>query len=876
MGKRKRAEKANFVVRNAVRKCAVFIVALCVAFTSANVMTYGNVQAAVLAGGQGLSAGNAADDFDIYCYWADQCLNPESVTYKDIENFMKFEMPSNILVEIARDNGVFQKSVAAWKGANYIVDPSKIAQGSLDEKGYYEAIIFSVFMAQTSDEQYGYEFVKKMHAETNGMLSQISNWVKKTDGLQTKVDIKNGKIKNIPANDKKKIKEYLEKSFSEDHPLLSDAGKIGDAVDDVLEVADTLSDAVEKMVAFTSLSEVPEGIKDVIRQMARMCPVSNVCMQGALAEAALSVENAKLGIDIAMLDVSEGLTVSVVGDIFDEWWHGVLESNPYTAAFMGGAKLGIFISNMLFSTDKNVEEYVKMECLGAFFSLLRTVKDTMESAYGNLKNTQNARNYLTAVQAMYTTGKLSCDFAIAFGKVVYEDALMSVFAPKDNYDEYVKMVNSYKTYYVNDEKTFQTNFWGQLEVDYPEIYDVYVNGKADTEQTSGAKILHSGVSGDLEWSIDADGLLTIRGSGDYERTYAYDFYSDGSVMLPEWCCYRDEIKKAKLDVSNITDAGRMFFDCSNLESVDTSGLDMKSLTTTKEMFMGCRNLESLDVGKWDVGNVTDMSRMFDGCISLKSLAVGKWDVGNVTDMSCMFGGCISLKSLDIGRWDVRNVTDMYMMFDICISLKSLDIGRWDVRNVTDMSAMFDGCISLKSLDIGRWDVGNVTDMFMMFNDCSSLTSLAVGKWDVGNVTCMLDMFGGCSNLKNLDISKWNVGTGVDIIYMFQNCSSLKKIDISRWKLKKVGSYAFSGCKSLTKIDIPANVTSIGKQAFYNCKKLKSITIKTSKLTAKRIDEDAFKGTYAKATVKAPAKVLSKYKKLLYSRGLSKKATFVKL
>ncbi len=36
MGKRKRAEKANLVVRNAVRKCAVFIVALCVMFGAVN------------------------------------------------------------------------------------------------------------------------------------------------------------------------------------------------------------------------------------------------------------------------------------------------------------------------------------------------------------------------------------------------------------------------------------------------------------------------------------------------------------------------------------------------------------------------------------------------------------------------------------------------------------------------------------------------------------------------------------------------------------------------------------------------------------------------------------------------------------------------
>lgn len=108
-------------------------------------------------------------------------------------------------------------------------------------------------------------------------------------------------------------------------------------------------------------------------------------------------------------------------------------------------------------------------------------------------------------------------------------------------------------------------------------------------------------------------------------------------------------------------------------------------------------------------------------------------------------------------------------------------------------------------------------------------------------------------------------------FMFNDCSSLKSIDISRWNMKVISRYAFEGCSSLTKIMIPTKMVSIEEKAFYNCKKLKSITIKTTKLTSKRVGIDAFKGVYAKATVKVPAKVLRKYKKLLPLRRMSKKA-----
>lgn len=63
----------------------------------------------------------------------------------------------------------------------------------------------------------------------------------------------------------------------------------------------------------------------------------------------------------------------------------------------------------------------------------------------------------------------------------------------------------------------------------------------------------------------------------------------------------------------------------------------------------------------------------------------------------------------------------------------------------------------------------------------------------------------------------------------------------------------------------------GKSAFQGCKKLKTITFKTTKLTAKKVGTKAFKGTPAKATVKVPKKVKKAYKKWLTKKGISKKA-----
>ena len=58
--------------------------------------------------------------------------------------------------------------------------------------------------------------------------------------------------------------------------------------------------------------------------------------------------------------------------------------------------------------------------------------------------------------------------------------------------------------------------------------------------------------------------------------------------------------------------------------------------------------------------------------------------------------------------------------------------------------------------------------------------------------------------------------------------------------------------------------------FYGCKNLKNITIKTTKLTKKRVGSKAFSGIHAKAVIKVPKKKLSAYRKMLKARGAAKK------
>lgn len=96
------------------------------------------------------------------------------------------------------------------------------------------------------------------------------------------------------------------------------------------------------------------------------------------------------------------------------------------------------------------------------------------------------------------------------------------------------------------------------------------------------------------------------------------------------------------------------------------------------------------------------------------------------------------------------------------------------------------------------------------------------------------------------------------------------------KVTSIKKGAFKNNTKLTKITIGSNIKTIGADAFYGCKKLKTITVKTTKLTKKSMGSNAFKGIKSNATFKVPKSKLSAYKKVFTSKvGFVKKTMKIK-
>lgn len=108
-----------------------------------------------------------------------------------------------------------------------------------------------------------------------------------------------------------------------------------------------------------------------------------------------------------------------------------------------------------------------------------------------------------------------------------------------------------------------------------------------------------------------------------------------------------------------------------------------------------------------------------------------------------------------------------------------------------------------------------------------------------------------------------------------NNKTAKKISIPstvtfksrKYKVTGISKQAFKGT-NITSLVIGNNVSAIGRQAFFKCKKLKRIKIKSVKLRQGKIGENAFKGipSNAKVTVPSSCKVL--YDTILRQKGLT--------
>ena len=80
----------------------------------------------------------------------------------------------------------------------------------------------------------------------------------------------------------------------------------------------------------------------------------------------------------------------------------------------------------------------------------------------------------------------------------------------------------------------------------------------------------SQVDGGITWTIDANGKLTVHGTGDLSGDHSNSNFA--------WRPYSSQITSAEIDVTGMTDASYLFAECRNMTSVTISGFSSGSVS----------------------------------------------------------------------------------------------------------------------------------------------------------------------------------------------------------------------------------------------------------------------------------------------------------
>lgn len=201
-------------------------------------------------------------------------------------------------------------------------------------------------------------------------------------------------------------------------------------------------------------------------------------------------------------------------------------------------------------------------------------------------------------------------------------------------------------------------------------------------------------------------------------------------------------------------------------------------------------------------------------------AITKFDVpSTVTTLGTyVFSNCSALA--DVSVPSTLKTIPNYLFQNTAISEFTIPA---DVTTIG--SYAFSGCANLTQITIPS----KVTKIDTYAFKGTGLTSISIPAkvTTIGNYA-----FQNCTSLTTAVLEENASSTTVSTTlgnYVFDGCTALNNITLSK-HVKTIGTYAFKGT-AITSMVVPEGVTSLGQQAFENCKELTEVTLGNSKLTS---------------------------------------------
>ncbi len=343
-----------------------------------------------------------------------------------------------------------------------------------------------------------------------------------------------------------------------------------------------------------------------------------------------------------------------------------------------------------------------------------------------------------------------------------------------------------------------------------------------------------GAEGDnLTWVLDAEGKLTISGTGKMKD------WTGADEDEPSWTPYRSFIKWVDMGESGntITRIGsRAFQHCEKMTDVTIPS----TVTSIGDYaFYGCSALSFID--EFDSNFASFGTYVFAGCSSLTAIDINAANPNYSSENGVLFNKAKTrLIQYPAGKKDVS--------YGIPASVTTVGSEAFlNARNLTNI-LIPDGVQTIKN---------------GAFFGCSGLLFVTIPK----SVTIIEEnAFVGCNKLTSFMVETTNTKycSKEDVLFskdkkkLIQYPAGNKNTSyLIPEGTTHVGNYAFNKCKDLTSVIISKTVTNIGWNAFQSCSGLTTLTCRA--VNPPLCDDDCFDDVTKTIPVYVPEESLDAYK-----------------
>lgn len=439
---------------------------------------------------------NENSDFNIYVYMADYLLAQDKPSGKSFSFYMNEVKP---MAEIWTESMTpeFEASVLAWETINLILDPADSASKALDAKGYYMTVIMSMLEASYSCDSTIKKLNNSMVKDASKIYKEFCSCFKEISNSELKDFLSKGSF----TDDERALVNAAQKRYLENNKFLG-ANQIANDIIFALDASQKPEEYVKKFIEYCNLYKISDEWKQCLSDMNEKCDRSNKPLAAALET--LVVVSSDLNNSIYQL-WKDG--INEAGAQFfkygvKELLKVMLDNCPLIKGIDLGKAIGTTISNMLFATDKTIEEYYVISAYCDVFNLYKSTLRDVINEYRNDRTPENAQKFISYFDMFFTVYESGNNFGQDFTDVLFTEGIVSkIMRSEEQYKQITKNTEDMTRYAEQAKKNLSQNWITDLAEDHSDIYEALVSlVELDGQYISVTRVAFERES--VEWGLN--------------------------------------------------------------------------------------------------------------------------------------------------------------------------------------------------------------------------------------------------------------------------------------------------------------------------------------------------------------------------------------